>query len=223
MAVALSDTFGAASATDLLEAGAPPRRNTFGTAFVLESKDPSKLLGSAETKTRSQAAATRASYSSSANKWSESVFSSEVSLPATLFLCFSRSLVRSFSCLPSARDLSPSSAIARCVCVCVCVCTYTYTCTYSYAYTYIYILVYLLPFAWVVWDIFPCVCLCFSTHTHTHTHTHTWEVRLDGARHAKPLLESVLRLCLLPHPHSLLPTLSFLHLTPILSVYYTLY
>ena len=86
MALALSDTFRAASATDLLEAGAPPRRNTFGTAFVLESKDPSKLLGSAETKTRSQAAATRASYSSSANKWSESVFSSEVSLPATLSL-----------------------------------------------------------------------------------------------------------------------------------------
>ena len=76
----------AASATDLLEAGAPLTRNTFGTAFMFESKDPSKLSGSAETKPRSEAAATRASYSSSANKWSESVFSSEVSLPATLSL-----------------------------------------------------------------------------------------------------------------------------------------
>jgi len=53
---------------------------------MFESKDPSKLSGSAETKPRSEAAATRASYSSSANKWSESVFSSEVSLPATLSL-----------------------------------------------------------------------------------------------------------------------------------------
>ena len=223
MAVALSDTFGAASATDLLEAGAPPRRNTFGTAFVLESKDPSKLLGSAETKTRSQAAATRASYSSSANKWSESVFSSEVSLPATLFLCFSRSLVRSFSCLPSARDLSPSSAIARCVCVCVCVCVHIHIHARIHKHIHTYTYWYISSRSRGLSGTFSLVCVCVFPHTHTHTHTHTWEVRLDGARYAKPLLESVLRLCLLPHPHSLLPTLSFLHLTPILSVYYTLY
>jgi hypothetical protein len=81
---------------------------------MFESKDPSKLSGSAETKPRSEAAATRASYSSSANKWSESVFSSEVSLPATLSLSLYLSIYLAralFRCLSPARSLSRATSL----------------------------------------------------------------------------------------------------------------